>query len=96
MVLKSTYQGSLTFDAAPLVIDEISVIGSRCGPFEPALKLLREKRIPVQQLITEVYSFHQVEEAFQRAAQPVRGLPVARRHLRSARRRNTPGQFKAV
>lgn len=70
LVLKSTYRGSLTFDAAPLVIDEITVIGSRCGPFQPALKLLRENRIPAHQLITEVYSFHQVEEAFQRAAEP--------------------------
>lgn len=70
LVLKSTYHGSLTFDAAPLVIDEITVVGSRCGPFQPALKLLQENRIPVHQLITEIFSFNQVEAAFQRAAEP--------------------------
>jgi threonine dehydrogenase-like Zn-dependent dehydrogenase len=40
MVLKSTYHGDLQFNAAMLVINEISVVGSRCGRFEPALRLL--------------------------------------------------------
>ncbi len=40
IVLKSTYHGALSFNPAPLVIEEITVVGSRCGPFEPALRLL--------------------------------------------------------
>ncbi len=68
LVLKSTYHGSLTLDAAPLVVDEITVVGSRCGPFPPALELLKENKIAVQQLITEIYSFQQIEDAFERAS----------------------------
>ncbi|HEX9094132.1 MAG TPA: alcohol dehydrogenase catalytic domain-containing protein, partial [Coriobacteriia bacterium] len=40
LVLKSTYHGELTLDMAPFVVDEITIVGSRCGPFAPALDLL--------------------------------------------------------
>ena len=40
VVVKSTYHGGLDFDPAELVVPEITVIGSRCGPFPPALRLL--------------------------------------------------------
>jgi threonine dehydrogenase-like Zn-dependent dehydrogenase len=49
--LKSTYAGSLTMDAAALVVDEINLVGSRCGPFAPALRLLAEKRVRVAPMI---------------------------------------------
>jgi threonine dehydrogenase-like Zn-dependent dehydrogenase len=51
LVLKSTYAGSLTMDAAALVVDEINLVGSRCGPFAPALRLLAEKRVRVAPMI---------------------------------------------
>src|SRR5262249_45697809 len=44
IVWKSTHHAPARFDAAPLVVDEITVVGSRCGPFAPALRLLAEKR----------------------------------------------------
>jgi threonine dehydrogenase-like Zn-dependent dehydrogenase len=47
LVLKSTYRGEVTLDLAPFVVDEITVVGSRCGPFAPALELLaRGRSIP--------------------------------------------------
>lgn len=52
LVLKSTFAGSLpAFDASRLVVDEITVVGSRCGPFAPALTLLAAGRIQVRPLI---------------------------------------------
>ena len=48
LVLKSTYHGPLSFDAAPLVIDEITLVGSRCGPFAPALASLAAGGLPVE------------------------------------------------
>ncbi len=70
LIMKSTYAESLTFEATPLVIDEITIVGSRCGPFEPALKMLEQKLIPVEDLITKVYPFEEAESAFEHAAKP--------------------------
>lgn len=52
VVLKSTFQGSPTWEAWRVVVDEITVIGSRCGRFEPAMELLREGMIDVTPLIS--------------------------------------------
>lgn len=52
LVLKSTFAGALpAFDVSQLVVDEITVIGSRCGPFPPALNLLAAGRVQVRPLI---------------------------------------------
>lgn len=57
VVLKSTYANSkLPFDASQLVVNEITVIGSRCGPFEPALKLLNNESVHVLPLIHARYT----------------------------------------
>lgn len=53
IVLKSTFHGTPTWPASRIVVDEITVVGSRCGRFEPALRLLAEKRIDVASLISE-------------------------------------------
>lgn len=45
IVLKSTYADSLQLDASPFVIDEITLVGSRCGPFEPAIAALADGRV---------------------------------------------------
>jgi threonine dehydrogenase-like Zn-dependent dehydrogenase len=55
LVLKSTFHGSTEFDAARIVVDEISVIGSRCGRFQPALDLLQKKAVDVDSLISKEY-----------------------------------------
>jgi threonine dehydrogenase-like Zn-dependent dehydrogenase len=56
LVLKSTIAGDHNVNLAPLVINEITVIGSRCGLFEPALQALAEKTVSVTPLIEKVYS----------------------------------------
>jgi len=56
LVLKSTVAENHQLSLAPIVIDEINVIGSRCGLFPPALEALRENRVSVTALIEKVYS----------------------------------------
>jgi len=51
LVLKSTVAGKTTLDLAPLVINEITVVGSRCGPFEPALAALASDSIEVDAMV---------------------------------------------
>jgi threonine dehydrogenase-like Zn-dependent dehydrogenase len=69
IVLKSTVAHRTTLDLAPFVVDEITVVGSRCGPFEPALRALAQKRISVAPLLSAAYPLHQGAEAFARAAE---------------------------
>jgi threonine dehydrogenase-like Zn-dependent dehydrogenase len=70
IVLKSTYHGDLLFDAAPLVINEIHLIGSRCGPFGPAIAALAGKDLCVEPLIDATYPLDQAEDAFIKAKEP--------------------------
>ena len=67
LVLKSTYAGNLSLDASAIVVDEITLIGSRCGRFAPALELLAQEKIDVQPLIDARYSLSQGIAAFERA-----------------------------
>ena len=69
LVLKSTYAGELIFDASALVVDEITLIGSRCGPFKPALELLAKHDIDVEPLIEAHYSLDEGLAAFETAQQ---------------------------
>ncbi|MBE8966966.1 alcohol dehydrogenase catalytic domain-containing protein [Nostocales cyanobacterium LEGE 12452] len=67
LVLKSTYSGKLNLDASSLVVDEITLIGSRCGPFLPALQLLATGQIDVQPLIHATYPLIEGLAAFEQA-----------------------------
>ena len=67
LVLKSTFAGTTEIDAARLVVDEISVVGSRCGRFGPALDLLRKGAIDVDSLISEEYPLSDGVLAIERA-----------------------------
>ncbi|MEA5533015.1 MDR/zinc-dependent alcohol dehydrogenase-like family protein [Crocosphaera sp. XPORK-15E] len=67
LVLKSTYAGKLTLDASALVVDEITVIGSRCGPFLPALELLANNQVDVASLIQARYPLIDSLKAFDHA-----------------------------
>jgi len=69
LILKSTFHGKTEVDSARLVVDEVSVIGSRCGRFEPALDLLTKNAIDVDSLISEEYSLGEGILAMGRAAE---------------------------
>jgi threonine dehydrogenase-like Zn-dependent dehydrogenase len=57
-------------NTAPLVIDEIHLIGSRCGRFEPAVRLMENRLIDVRPLISSVFPFENALEAFEEAEKP--------------------------
>ena len=67
LVLKSTFHGSTELDAARIVVDEISIVGSRCGRFEPALDLLKKNAIDVNSLVSEEHSLSNSVKAMSRA-----------------------------
>jgi threonine dehydrogenase-like Zn-dependent dehydrogenase len=64
IVLKSTVARGAPINLAPLVIDEITVVGSRCGPFKPALKALAQGRLDVRPLISAVFPPEEAKKAF--------------------------------
>ena len=67
LVLKSTFHGKTELDAARIVVDEISIVGSRCGRFSPALDLLKKSAIDVDSLISEEYPLANGVHAMRRA-----------------------------
>ena len=69
LVMKSTYAGDLTFNASALVVDEITLLGSRCGPSAPALQLLAEGKIDPRPMIHARYPLREVNAAFAHAEQ---------------------------
>ncbi len=70
VVMKSTYADDLTFDAATVVVNEVTLVGSRCGPFVPALELLASENIDVDSLISARYALGDALQAFEHAQSP--------------------------
>lgn len=70
IVLKSTYHGLPQADLTRVVVDEIRVIGSRCGPFDAALRALAAQQIDVESLIEAHYPFDKALTAFNHASKP--------------------------
>jgi len=68
IVLKTTVAAEQSLHLAPVVIDETRVIGSRCGPFEPALELMVEERLQLSPLISATYEIQDAVEAFRVSA----------------------------
>ncbi len=68
VVLKSTVHGRVDADTAPVVVNEITLVGSRCGRFEPALRLLRQGRIRLDEMIDERVPLDRAPKAFELAA----------------------------
>ena len=68
VVLKSTYAGSVTLELSGLVVNEIRVIGSRCGPFGPALRLLEQAKVDPRGLIDKVFPLEETPAALHAAA----------------------------
>lgn len=69
IVLKSTYHGELQVNLTMVVVDEVTLIGSRCGPFPPAIRLLANHQIDVAPLIQARFSLTDGVAALERAAQ---------------------------
>ena len=70
LVLKTTSQAAPSVDLAPLVVDEITLIGSRCGPFAPALEALAAGTVVVRPWIESRMPLERGKEAFELAARP--------------------------
>jgi threonine dehydrogenase-like Zn-dependent dehydrogenase len=64
IVLKSTVAEGTEMNLSPIVIDELRVIGSRCGPFEPALRALSRRLIDVKPLISGIFTPDRFDDAF--------------------------------
>lgn len=70
IVLKTTVAAAQNIHMAPVVIDEVRVIGSRCGPFAEAIRLLSQSAVDVEPLIGARYELEEAEQAFAHATQP--------------------------
>jgi threonine dehydrogenase-like Zn-dependent dehydrogenase len=70
LVVKSTHHGERSFDFAQLVVDEVTLVGSRCGPFEPAMQALATGAIDPAPLVDAVYTLADAPLAFEHAARP--------------------------
>lgn len=70
IVLKSTYEGRASIDMAPFVVDELALVGSRCGPFSPALHHLSEGTVDPRPLVEARYPLADAVAAFEHASRP--------------------------
>ncbi|HWR51000.1 MAG TPA: alcohol dehydrogenase catalytic domain-containing protein [Bryobacteraceae bacterium] len=69
VVMKSTVHEPVAVDMAPVIVNEISLVGSRCGRFEPALALLARGAVRVAPMISERFPLERAPEAFARASE---------------------------
>jgi threonine dehydrogenase-like Zn-dependent dehydrogenase len=70
IVLKSTYHGEVPLNLSGIVVDEVTLVGSRCGPFAPAVALLAGGTLQVTDLIDDQLTLADGVKAFERAAAP--------------------------
>jgi threonine dehydrogenase-like Zn-dependent dehydrogenase len=69
LVMKSTYKGELSVNFSSMVVDEINIVGSRCGPFEPALRLMESRQVDPTALIADEFNLKDALKAIQRAGE---------------------------
>jgi threonine dehydrogenase-like Zn-dependent dehydrogenase len=69
LVLKSTYKGDMSVNFSSIVVDEIDIVGSRCGPFEPALRLMESKQVDPTILIDSEFVLGEALKAFEHATE---------------------------
>ena len=69
LVMKSTYKGEVSVNFSSIVVDEINIIGSRCGPFGPALRLMESRQVDPTVLIADEFKLKDALKAFERAAE---------------------------
>jgi len=70
LVLKSTYAGDSALNLAPLVVNEVTLLGSRCGPFPDAIQALARREIDVESMISRRMPLSKGVEAFELAGDP--------------------------
>ena len=70
VIMKSTVHGLVAIDSAPVIVNEITLVGSRCGRFEPALRLLKSRKVRVDAMISDVLPLKSAPRAFEEAAKP--------------------------
>jgi|SRR5581483_1245624 len=68
VIMKSTVHGLVAIDTAPAIVNEITLVGSRCGRFEAALPLLASGKVRVRELISGEFTLDRAPEAFAHAA----------------------------
>ena len=69
LIMKSTVHGMVPIDAAPIIVNEITLVGSRCGRFEEALLLIDHALIDVDRMIADRFPLAEAPAAFARAAE---------------------------
>jgi threonine dehydrogenase-like Zn-dependent dehydrogenase len=67
VILKSTFHGTASWEASRVVVDEISIVGSRCGRLAPAIELLASKKVNVDDLISDEYRLDDGVNALEQA-----------------------------
>ncbi len=67
IIQKSTYAENIDINISMLVVDEITLKGSRCGPFKPALNALKRNMVDVESLVSDVFPFDKAITAFKKA-----------------------------
>lgn len=68
IILKSTYKAGMQVNFSEIVVNEINLVGSRCGPFKPALRLMEQGKVNPRPLVEAVYTLDKGVEAFENAA----------------------------
>ena len=81
LILKSTFSATEPVNLSSLVVKEVNLMGSRCGPFRDALDLLKNKSIDVNSLIDGIYPLSEGVAAFQQALKPGMRKILLRPHL---------------
>jgi len=69
VIMKSTLHDAVSINTAPVIVNEITLVGSRCGRFEPALRLLRAGKIRLDPLVSDTFPLDQAPGAFARASE---------------------------
>ncbi len=72
--MKSTFHGEAPISTWPIVVDEVTLVGSRCGPFRPALELLASGAVQVKPLVVRVARLDEYESAFAEARRELKIL----------------------
>jgi alcohol dehydrogenase len=69
VILKSTVHGMVAVDTAPIIVNELTLVGSRCGRFEAALPLLAHPLVRLEEMIADRFALAEAPQAFARAAE---------------------------